>query len=67
MGVISNIQHVAIPLVYTGEYNPEMDNEVVKANKIVGDRLAEGYSILATHTMTVNQTGYLVYVMIKEA
>lgn len=66
MGVITNIQHVAIPLVYAGKYNSEMDNEVKKANKIVGDRLAEGYSILATHTITVNEIGYLVYVMIKE-
>lgn len=64
--MITNIQHVAIPLVYTGEHNPEMDNEVAKANKIVGDRLAEGYTILTTHTMTVNQIGYLVYVMVKE-
>lgn len=65
--MITNIQHVAVPLVYAGEYNPEIDNEVAKANKIIGDRLAEGYTILATHTMTVNQIGYLVYVMIKEA
>ena len=64
--MITNIQHVAVPLVYAGKYNSEIDNEVVRANKIIGDRLAEGYTILATHTMTVNQIGYIVYVLIKE-
>ena len=65
---MSEIEHVAIPLVYKGNRNPDMETEYKTAKEKLIKSLNEGFKIHvhATHTMVVLDVGYLVYVLVKE-
>ena len=63
---MSEIEHIAIPLVYKGNINTDIETEYQTAKGKFAKSLNEGFKIYATHTMTVNDVGYLVYVLVKE-
>lgn len=63
---MSEIEHVAIPLVYKGSMNPDVEIEYQTAKEKLIKSINEGFKIHATHTMTVNNVGYIVYVLVKE-
>lgn len=64
---MSEIRHVAIPLVYKSRIQTDdMEIEYQTAKEKLIESLNEGFKIHATHTMTVLDVGYIVYVLIKE-
>lgn len=66
---MSEIRHVAIPLVYKSRVKDDKDDmeiEYQTAKEKLIEALNEGFKIHATHTMSVLDIGYIVYVLIKE-
>lgn len=64
---MSEIRHVAIPLVYKSRIKTDdMEIEYQTAKEKLIESVNEGFKIHATHTMTVLDVGYLVYVLVKE-
>lgn len=64
---MSEIRHVAIPLVYKSRVKTDdMEIEYQTAKEKLIEALNEGFKIHATHTMSVLDIGYIVYVLIKE-
>ena len=65
---MSEIRHVAIPLVYRNriETSNDMEIEYQTAKEKLIESMNEGFKIHATHTMSVLDIGYIVYVLVKE-
>lgn len=65
---MSEIRHLAIPLVYKSRIGTDDDKviEYLTAKERLIESLNEGFKIHATHTMTILDVGYIVYVLIKE-
>ena len=61
---MSEIRHVALPLVY--KKIDDMEIEYCTAKEKLIESMNEGFKIHATHTMSVLDIGYIVYVLIKE-
>jgi len=64
---MSEIRHVAMPLVYKSRVKTDdMEIEYQTAKERLIESVNEGFKIHATHTMSVLDIGYIVYVLIKE-
>lgn len=63
---MSEIRHVAMPLVYKSRIKTDdMEIEYQTAKEKLIEAMNEGFKIHATHTMTVLDVGYIVYVLVK--
>ncbi len=56
---------VAKPLVCTSAYKGDIKAEGEQYISILNQRLDSGWRIWSTHTMTVGDVGYIVYVLRK--
>ena len=64
---MSEIRHVALPLVYKSRIKTDdMEIEYQTAKEKLIEAMNEGFKIHATHTMSVLDVGYIVYVLVKE-
>lgn len=56
-----------IPIVCTGSANLEDYNKTrIEESNAMGEAMAEGYEIITIHSLTLGNTGYIAFVLLKE-